>query len=248
MDFGALGTISFDWNFLSGLIGVFIVNVTLSGDNAVVIAIAVRSVARAQRTKGIILGTAATVFMNIALTFVVARLLETPGVRLAGGLAILWLAVKRLVDVTPEADSDREARSLWQALRAIILANMTTSLDNMLAVGAASKGNMMLVIMGLGVSIPIVVFASNLLTIILDKYPIILYVGAAILGKVAGEMIMTDPILVKFLAPGELLVYFIEGFLAIGVIITAKLWIRWTLKASLEEELSNLGQTDPKAD
>ncbi len=248
MDLGTLGTISFDWNFLSALIGVFIINVTLSSDNAVVIAIAVRSVARSQRTKGIILGTGATVVMNIVLTFFVARLLETPGVRLAGGLAILWLAVKRLVDVTPEEDSDIESRTLWQALRTIILANMTTSLDNMLAVGAASKGNLILVILGLGTSIPIVVFASNLLSILIDKYPIILYVGAAILGKVAGEMILTDPILTSLLAPSEHFMYVIEGFLAIGVIVVAKLWIRSRRQGPLEETSSNSVQTGPNAD
>ncbi len=248
MDFGALGTISFDWSFLSSLASVFIVNVTLSSDNAVVIAIAVRSVARSQRTKGIVLGTAATVFMNIVLTFFVAKLLETSGVRLAGGLAILWLAVKRLVDVTPEEDTDREAKSLWQAIRTIILANMTTSLDNMLAVGAASKGNLMLVIIGLGTSIPIVVFASNLLSILMDKYPIILYVGAAILGKVAGEMIMTDPIVTNLFNPGEYFIYIMEGLLAIGVIMVAKIWIRVILKTPLKKTFSTAGQTGPDTD
>ena len=248
MDFGTLGTISFDWNFLSGLVGVFIVNVTLSSDNAVVIAIAVRSVAKSQRTKGIILGTAATVLMNIVLTFFVARLLETSGVRLAGGLAILWLAVKRLVDVTPEEDPDREARSLWQALRTIIIANMTTSLDNMLAVGAASRGNLMLVILGLGTSIPIVVFASNLLSLLIDKYPIILYVGAAILGKVAGEMIMTDPLLTSLVAPSEYFMYAVEAFLAVGVIIVAKVWLRLKLKGPIEEILIYPGKNESNSD
>lgn len=248
MDFGTFGSIHFDWQFLSALIGVFIVNVTLSSDNAVVIAIAVRSVPRAQRRKGIILGTAATVLMNIVLTFFVARLLETSGVRLAGGLAILWLAVKRLVDVTPEDDPERVGKTLWQALRAIILANMTTSLDNMLAVGAASKGNLMLVILGLGTSIPIVVFASNLLSYLIDKYPIILYIGAAILGKVSGEMILTDPIAVRFLAPSDHLIEAVQVLLAIGVIVVAKLWIRLAHRAAMEEMQADSQQNPPAAD
>jgi YjbE family integral membrane protein len=248
MDLGTLGTIRFDWNFLSRLIGVIIVNITLSGDNAVVIAIAVRSVPRAQRTRGIVLGTAATVLMNIVLTFFVARLLETSGVRLAGGLAILWLAVKRIVEMTPEEDSESEARNLWQALKVIVIANMTTSLDNMLAVGAASRGNLMLLILALATSIPIVVFASNLLTVLIDKCPIILYVGAAILGKVAGEMIMTDPILVDLLAPTDFFVYVVEGLLAIGVIVVGKLLLRRVQKVPIEGESPLSIATRPIAD
>ncbi|HMK34078.1 MAG TPA: TerC family protein [Desulfomonilaceae bacterium] len=221
-----LGNVTFDLDFLTGLINVIIVNVILSGDNAVVIAMAVRSLPRSQRQRGIIIGAAGAVLLRIVLTFFVARMLQTPYLKLIGGLAIVWLAVKLFVDITPEDGADQEARTVWQALKIIVIADMTMSLDNMLGVGAASRGNAFLLIFGLTTSIPIMIFASNLLSMLMDKYPIILYVGAAVLGKVGGEMIITDPVVTQFLTPSELFIYMVEGGMAIGVIIAGKLWVR----------------------
>jgi YjbE family integral membrane protein len=226
MDFGILGNVTFDWDFLSGLISVIIVNVILSGDNAVVIAMAVRSLPRSQRQKGIIIGAAGAVLLRIVLTFFVARMLQTPYLKLIGGLVIVWLALKLFVDVTPEDGADQEAGTIWQALKIIVIADMTMSLDNMLGVGAASRGNVFLLIFGLTTSIPIIIFASNLLSMLMDKYPIILYFGAAVLGKVGGEMIVTDPVVTQFLTPSEFFIYIVEGGMAIGVIIAGKLWVR----------------------
>jgi YjbE family integral membrane protein len=226
MDFGILGNVTFDWDFLSGLISVIIVNVILSGDNAVVIAMAVRSLPRSQRQKGIIIGAAGAVLLRIVLTFFVARMLQTPYLKLIGGLVIVWLALKLFVDVTPEDGADQEAGTIWQALKIIVIADITMSLDNMLGVGAASRGNVFLLIFGLTTSIPIIIFASNLLSMLMDKYPIILYFGAAVLGKVGGEMIVTDPVVTQFLTPSEFFIYIVEGGMAIGVIIAGKLWVR----------------------
>jgi len=226
MDFGILGNVTLDWDLLSGLISVIIVNVILSGDNAVVIAMAVRSLPRSQRQKGIIIGAAGAVLLRIVLTFFVARMLQTPYLKLIGGLVIVWLAVKLFVDVTPEDGADQEAGTIWQALKIIVIADITMSLDNMLGVGAASRGNVFLLIFGLTTSIPIIIFASNLLSMLMDKYPIILYFGAAVLGKVGGEMIITDPVVTQFLTPSEFFIYIVEGGMAIGVIIAGKLWVR----------------------
>jgi YjbE family integral membrane protein len=226
MELGILGNVTFDWDFLSGLISVIIVNVILSGDNAVVIAMAVRSLPRSQRKKGIIIGAAGAVLLRIVLTFFVARMLQTPYLKLIGGLVIVWLAVKLFVDVTPEDEADQEAGTIWQAFKIIVIADITMSLDNMLGVGAASRGNMFLLVFGLTTSIPIMIFASNLLSMLMDKYPIILYFGAALLGKVGGEMIITDPVVTQFLTPSEFLIYIVEGGVAIGVIIAGKLWVR----------------------
>jgi YjbE family integral membrane protein len=226
MDLGILGNITFDWEFLSGLVSVIVVNVILSGDNAVVIAMAVRSLPRSQRQKGIVLGAAGAVLLRIILTFFVARMLQTPYLKLIGGLIILWLAIKLFVDVTPEDGADQEAGTIWQALKIIVIADVTMSLDNMLGVGAASRGNMFLLIFGLATSIPIMIFASNLLSMLMDKYPIVLYVGAALLGKVGVEMILTDPALVPYLTLSEPVTYLVEGGAAIGVIIIGKIWVR----------------------
>lgn len=230
MDFTILNALTFDWDFFSGLASVIIVNIILSGDNAVVIAMAVRSLPRSQRRKGIIIGAAGAVLLRVVLTFFVARLLQTPYLKLAGGLVIVWLAVKLFVDITPENDQDRKAGTIWQALRIIVIADVTMSLDNVLGVGAASRGNVFLLVFGLASSIPIMIFASSLLSVLMDKYPIILYVGAAVLGKVAGEMIFTDPVVRQFLSPSDFALYVVEAAFAVGVLIVGKAWARWTLR------------------
>lgn len=222
MDFGILGTINLDWEFFSSLFSIILINVVLSGDNAVVIAMAVRSLPRAQRQKGILLGTAGAVILRIILTFFVARFLQTPYLKLIGGALIVYLAVKLFVDVNPEDDDEREANSIWQALKIIVVADVTMSLDNMLGVGAASKGNLFLLIFGLTTSIPIMIFTSNLLSMLMDKYPIIVTIGAALLGKVGAEMIVTDPVVSPFLPHSDLFEYAAMLVGAVGVIITGK--------------------------
>jgi YjbE family integral membrane protein len=225
MDLGILGTINFNWEFLTSLLSIIMINVVLSGDNAVVIAMAVRSLPRAQRQKGILIGAAGAVLLRIILTFFVARFLETPYLKVIGGLLILWLAVKLFVDVNPENEVDREASTIWQALKIIVIADVTMSLDNMLGVGAASKGNLLLLIFGLTTSIPIMIFTSNLLSMLMDKYPIIITIGAALLGKVGAEMIVTDSVMAPFMPQGELFIFLVEGVAAIGVIVIGKLWV-----------------------
>ncbi len=225
MDLGILGTINFNWEFLTSLLSIIMINVVLSGDNAVVIAMAVRSLPRAQRQKGILIGAAGAVLLRIIMTFFVARFLETPYLKIIGGLLILWLAVKLFVDVNPENEVGREASTIWQALKIIVVADVTMSLDNMLGVGAASKGNLLLLIFGLTTSIPIMIFTSNLLSMLMDKYPIIITIGAALLGKVGAEMIVTDSVMAPFMPQGELFIFLVEGVAAIGVIVIGKLWV-----------------------
>jgi predicted tellurium resistance membrane protein TerC len=113
-----------------------------------------------------------------------------------------------------------------QAMKIIVIADITMSLDNMLAVGGASHGNLFLLLFGLGLSIPLIVFTSNLLSMLMDKYPIIIYIGAAVLGKVGAEMILTDPVIVASLSPSKPLQYSLEAVFAVGVIVVGKLWMR----------------------
>lgn len=230
MDWTILNSFSPDLGFFSGLVSVIVVNVILSGDNAVVIAMAVRSLPRSERRKGIIIGAAGAVLLRVVLTFFVARMLETPYLRLAGGIVIVWLAVKLFVDVTPEDDSDRKAGTIWQALQIIVIADLTMSLDNVLGVGAASRGNAFLLIFGLATSIPVMIFASSLLAMLMDKYPIILYVGSAVLGKVGAEMILTDPVVTRWVSPSDSVTYAIQGMFAIGVVLLGKAWVRLRLR------------------
>ena len=230
MDLGILGQIHFTWEFFLGFVSIIIIDLILAGDNAVVIAMAVRSLPVKQRMRGIAFGAGAAVILRIILTFFAAQLLMIQYVKLIGGVLILWIAVKLFVEGAPEDVSKREAKTLWQALWVIVIADITMSTDNVLAVAAASKGNIFLLLFGLGLSIPFVVFTSTLLSKLMDKYPIIIYIGAAILGRVGGEMMVTDPFIVTKFDPPKIFQYIAEAFFTIGVVVAGKLWIK--LKSS----------------
>jgi YjbE family integral membrane protein len=227
VDLGQLGEISISWDFFTALMSIVLIDLILAGDNAVVIAAAVRSLPRKQRQKGILLGAGAAVVLRVVLTYFAAQLLQMSYIKLIGGLFILWIAVKLFVDSTPEEDVRQNAHSILQALWVIVVADLTMSVDNVLAVAGASKGNLFLLLFGLGLSIPFVVFTSSLLSLLMDKYPFIIYAGAGILGKVGGEMIFTDPIVVERIQIPEVLLYGLEALFAVGVIVVGKLWVRW---------------------
>ena len=227
MDLGQLGEISISWDFFTALMSIVLIDLILAGDNAVVIAAAVRSLPRKQRQKGILLGAGAAVLLRVVLTYFAAQLLQMSFVKLFGGLFILWIAVKLFVDSAQEEEVQRSAHSILQALWVIVVADITMSVDNVLAVAGASKGNLFLLLFGLGLSIPFVIFTSSLLSMLMDRYPFIIYVGAGILGKVGGEMIFTDPIVVERIQIPEMLLYGLEALFAGGVIIVGKLWLRW---------------------
>ncbi|MBA4372572.1 MAG: tellurium resistance protein TerC [Thermodesulfovibrio sp.] len=236
MDFGAFGAISFDLKFLSALFSIIIIDLILAGDNAVVIALAVRSLPAEQRKKGIIFGSGAAVLLRVVATFFVAQLLTISFIKLTGGILILWIAVKLFMEGVPEEKLEKKASTVAQAVKVIVIADITMAIDNMLAVGGASHGNLVLLIFGLGLSIPLVVFTSNLLSILMDKYPVIIYIGAAVLGKVGGEMIMTDPLTMRSLSPDKWIIYAVEAFFAVGVIAAGKLWMKWKIAKAEKNE------------
>ncbi|MEW6221552.1 MAG: TerC family protein, partial [Thermodesulfobacteriota bacterium] len=212
-----LDALQIDAQFLSALLSIVLIDLVLAGDNAVVIAMAVRTLPKEQRQKGIVLGTAAAVALRIVCTFFVAQLLQIQFVKLGGGAVILWIAVKLLASpVEAEADG-KAATSLWEAVKIIVIADITMAMDNMLAVGGASHGNLFLLLFGLGLSIPFVIFTSNLLSMLMDRYPIIITIGAAILGKVGGEMMITDPWTVAWLEPSKVVIYGVEAAMAVAV-------------------------------
>jgi YjbE family integral membrane protein len=226
MNFPALGTFSLDVTFLSSLFSIVIIDLVLAGDNAVVIAMAVRSLPKVQRMRGIIYGSAAAVLLRVFLTFFVAKILTMSYVKLVGGLVIIWIAVKLFVEDEEAVETHREAATLWHAVRLIVIADITMALDNMLAVGAASHGNLFLLLFGLGLSIPFIVFTSSLLSMLMDKYPVIIIIGAALLGKIGGEMIMTDPVVARFITPTKLITYTVEIAFAVGVVLIGKYWLK----------------------
>ena len=214
------------WELFLAILSIVLIDIVLAGDNAVVIALAVRTLPTKQRLMGIALGSAVAVVLRIGLTFIAAQLLAMNYVKLVGGLLILWIAVKLLIDNTGGEAHGTAAGGIWQAVWLILVADITMSIDNVLAVAGASKGNLFLLIFGLGLSIPLVVFTSNLLAKLMDRYPVIIYVGSAILGKVGGDMIMTDRLVQELFHPAPWLVHAVEGFLALGVILVALAWRR----------------------
>ena len=220
------GALTNPWELAWAVLSIVLIDIVLAGDNAVVIALAVRTLPPKQRLMGIMLGSGVAVVLRVGLTFIAAQLLVMNYIKLIGGGLILWIAVKLLIDNTGEKAHGSAAGGVWQAVWLILVADITMSIDNVLAVAGASKGSFPLLLFGLGLSIPLVVFTSNLLAKLMDRYPVIIYVGAAILGKVGGDMIMTDRLTEEMFHPAPWLVHAVEGMLAIGVILVALAWRR----------------------
>lgn len=235
MDFSSLGSITFSWEFLSGLLSIIFINIILSGDNAILIAMAVRSLPRRQRMQGILFGSAVAIILRIILTFFAAQLLVVAFIKLIGGILVSWIAVKLFTEETEESGLNKEVTSFAQAIRIIVVADLVMSLDNVLAVAAASQGNIYLLIFGLLSSIPLVVGTSTLFSSLMDRYPVIIYIGAAILGKVGGEMVITDPYIAGMLNPDQMMIYLVEAFFMIGVVVFGKLALRHKRNKALLE-------------
>lgn len=214
-------------NLLLGALEIALIDLVLAGDNACVIAMAVRRLSRRRRFVGIVLGAAAAVVLRVSLTFVASRLIMLSFLKIAGGMLVLWIAVKLLRENTAcEVNYGREAGSLLEAIKLIMLADLVMSTDNVLAVAAVAKGNLSLLIFGLGISIPFVVFGSSFLCKLMDRFPVMAYVAAAVLGKVGAELIITDPYLRRFYHAPYGVEVAVEVVAAIGVIAVATLLAR----------------------
>lgn len=216
---------------------IVLIDLVLAGDNAVVIAMAVRNLSKKQRKIGILLGAGGAVILRVCLTIVVAQLINIKGLKFCGGTLIMWIALKLFVEGAPEEGARKEAKTMWGAMATIVVADIVMSLDNMLAVAGASHGNNFLIMFGLVLSIPFVVFTSNLLSMLMDRFPIIVYLGAMVLGKVAGEMLITDPYVQSFLHTGKTTQYVVEAVFAITVVVVGKLWMR--IRSNKEERKSH---------
>jgi YjbE family integral membrane protein len=170
-------------------------DIVLAGDNAVVIALACRTLPPRQRAVGIILGTAAAVIMRILFTIVVGTLLGVPILAVAGGLILFWIAVKLLLAEEVSEGSVRSGETLWDAIKTIAIADAVMSLDNILAIAGAAKGDWSLIVIGLLISIPLVVGGSTLIMALLSRFPVLVWGGAALLGWIAGELIAGEKVL-----------------------------------------------------
>ena len=193
MDFAAFS----DATFWAALLSIIVANILLSGDNAVVIALASRNLPPAQQKKAIFWGSAAAIILRVVLTITAVALLTLPYLKIVGGLLLLYIGIQLLSDSGGEEHTKAES-SIWAAIRTILIADLVMSLDNVLAVAAAAqKGpeetQLLLLIIGLGMSIPLIIFGSSMLLKVMDRYPIIITLGAGLLGLLAGGMLVDDP-------------------------------------------------------
>ncbi len=225
--------------FLVGGLKIVLIDLTLGGDNALVIAMAVRALPAKQRRIAIMTGAAAAVILRVAATFVAAQILTIEFLKLIGGALVAWLAVKVLADAGSEPDEVAASGNLLRAIWMIVFADITMSIDNILAVAGAARGSWGLIIFGLLLSIPFVVFASTMIATLMDRYPIIVYLGAAILGQVGGEMMLTDPFITRTLHPAEWAIWTAEVVLIAGIIILGRRLCR--KKPSAKPPSANVG-------
>jgi YjbE family integral membrane protein len=182
------------WVALSQII---LINIVLSGDNAVVIALACRSLPPKQQTNAIIFGSVGAIVLRVILTFFAVYLLTLPYLKLIGAALLLWIGVGLLKGEDEEEDMEGHS-NLAAAIKTIIIADLVMSLDNVIGVAAAAKGNVPLLVFGLVISIPLIIFGSTLILKLMNRFPIIITLGAALLGWVAGEMVLTDPAIHDF--------------------------------------------------
>jgi len=226
------------WTALLKIIGV---NIVLSGDNAVVIALAARSLPAKQQKLAIFWGSGAAIVMRIVLTLFAVALLDMPWLKLVGSVLLLWIGVKLLI---PEAEGPEveAGDNLWAAIKTILIADLVMSLDNVIAVAAAAGGSVTLLVIGLAISIPLVIFGATMLLKLMERWPIIITIGAGLLGFVAGEMAWEDKAIEGFTHnyPGYVK-YVIAVLGAAFVIVVGRYFAGESLKKSASEHLEHMG-------
>jgi YjbE family integral membrane protein len=190
----------YDPLFYTALIKIIGIDIVLAGDNAVVIALAARRLPPAQQRLAVLWGCAAAVIIRVTLTIFAASLLSTPWLRLIGGILLLWIGVKLLLPEKDDGGTIKEANNLREAIKTIVVADVVMSLDNIIGVAGAAGDSKLLLAIGLAISIPLVIFASTFVLKVMQRFPFVITIGAALLGYVAGEMIITDPVTVTWIS------------------------------------------------
>ena len=188
-----------DAAFFIALLKIIGINIILSGDNAVVIALACRSLPERQRKIGVIAGAGAAVLLRVLFTVFVTWIMSIPFLKLGGGLLLLWVGYKLMTEEEANEDDVKASSNMWGAVRTILVADAVMSLDNVLAVAAAANGSLVLLIAGLLVSIPLVVYGATLMMVLIHRFPFIITLGAALIGYVGGEVIVSDPALTPWI-------------------------------------------------
>ncbi|TMG99588.1 MAG: TerC family protein [Betaproteobacteria bacterium] len=218
--------------FWAALGSIILANILLSGDNAVVIALAARSLPPQQQKKAIFWGSAAAIVMRVVLTLIAVEMLKWPYLKIIGGLLLLYIGVTLLLDEDEDEQGEGNGNAgMLAAIRTILVADLVMSLDNVIAVAAAAKGDTLLLILGLGISIPLIIFGSTLLLKVMDRFPIIITAGAALLGYLAGEMLLTDPAVTRWLGELSHTVVNIGGAIGAAIVVIVGLALQRRARA-----------------
>jgi YjbE family integral membrane protein len=217
--------------FWAALGSIILANIVLSGDNAVVIALAARSLPPHQQKKAIFWGSAAAIVMRILLTLIAVEMLKWPYLKIVGALLLLYIGISLLSEDGEGEEGHKEIGSMAAAIRTILVADLVMSLDNVLAVAAAAKGNTPLLVIGLAVSIPLIIFGSTLLLKVMERFPVIITLGAALLGFLAGEMLLTDPAVTERFGELSHTIVNIAGAIGAVLVVTIGLWAQRRAKA-----------------
>ena len=219
-------------DFWIGLMKIVWINIILSGDNAVVIALAARSLPPHQQRKAVFWGSGAAVVLRIALTFAAAKLLQLSFLQIVGGCLLLWIGLQ-LLDSDEEGEGESKTYGgLMAAVRTILIADLVMSLDNVIAVAAAAHGNNVLLVLGLAISIPLVIFGSTLMIKLIERFPFIVVLGAGLIGWVGGETIASDAALHDYAVAHPALHYVAAALGATLVVGIGKFWPLWSKRAS----------------
>ncbi|HEY2527449.1 MAG TPA: TerC family protein [Xanthobacteraceae bacterium] len=185
--------------FWAALGQIVFINILLSGDNAIVIAMACRDLPRQQRRWGMVIGAGAAVLLRIVFSGIIAQLMLLPYLKMAGGVALLYIAVKLLVPKRSDKEQVETVASLWRAVGIVVVADVVMSFDNIVAIAAAANGSLLSLAIGLALSIPLILAGATLTMAMLDRFPLLIWAGAALLGWLAGEVIATDPVVASLL-------------------------------------------------
>jgi len=212
-----------DPEFWMRLLGIGVLNLLLSGDNALVIALAVRALPKRKRVLGQMWGAVGAVLLRLLFVAIVSVLLRIPFLQLVGGLLLVWIAVRLVRPDTGAEGAVRHGSSLWEAIWIIIVADVTMSLDNVLAIAATAHGDLLLVMFGIGLSLPIVVWGAGLLAVLMNRYAWIVWLGGGLLGYVAGEMLIEDPVLQRWIGGAAPVLHHAVP-IGLGVLVTGLGW------------------------
>jgi YjbE family integral membrane protein len=217
-----------EWSMPQFWVSVFqiiVVNILLSGDNAVVIALACRNLAPRQRKVGIFWGVVGAIGLRIVLTFFAMSLLSNPYLKLVGGALLIWIGIKLIAEEDDHKRKVKASDRLLAAIWTIIVADVVMSLDNVMGVAAAAKGSVPLIIFGLIVSIPIVVLGSQIIMKLIQRFPILVLAGGGLLGYIAGEMMVEDPVITPWVAANAAGYEWIAPIAGVVIVVSAGLWL-----------------------